>query len=112
MKPTLAVDFDGTICEHDFPRCGKLKPGARESMVFLSKHFYIIIFSCRSTPIFGDTTTVDEMIQYLKNHKIPYDRIARSDEGKVIADIYLDDRALCFTSWQKAVKDLTDRCLL
>jgi hydroxymethylpyrimidine pyrophosphatase-like HAD family hydrolase len=92
---TIACDFDGTLCEFDFPNIGKPKV---EVVNFIKKAHkaghHIIIWTCRT----GEY--VQDMIRFLKKWGIPYDKINENykieidDCRKVFADIYLDDRAL------------------
>ncbi len=107
-RPVIAVDFDGTICEHAFPECGELKPGAKKVLDLLSKQFDIVISSCRTSKMFEHEggKYVREMIRFLKEHEIPYSRIDGGDEGKIVADAYVDDKAIRFTTWASVLNHL------
>lgn len=109
VPPTIAVDFDGTLCDHAFPNIGAVKPGAREALeMFRSLGYHIIIWSCRSChyfyEIFGgsaDTPVLErqrmkEMIAFLDVESIPYDSIDDGSKGKPSADFYIDDKAIRF----------------
>ena len=111
MKPTISVDFDGTICEHKFPSIGPLKPGAKEALQKLSKKYTIVISSCRGSKLFNrrfkDNPYIEEMREFLVKNGIPFDRIDMGDEGKVVAIHYIDDRAIDFkNNWDDIVKEL------
>lgn len=108
-KPTVAIDFDGTLCDHEYPAIGKIKPGAREALEAIRKSGYrIIIWSCRTcnwaTDVFGvdensstlERKHVQAMIAWLKDNQIPYDEIDDGTKGKPMADIYIDDKAIRF----------------
>ena len=110
--PILAVDFDGTIVDHEFPNIGKLKPRAKE--VLQNLHSWgcrIIIWTCR------DGVYLQEALKFLRTHDIPYDcvncNIPEIDftSNKIFANYYIDDLNLGgFPGWnevQKAV--LADR---
>lgn len=40
----VAVDFDGTIVTHDYPRIGTLIPGAKETIKCLQDNGYKVFF--------------------------------------------------------------------
>lgn len=100
MPKTIAVDFDGVICNPNDvapgKRMGNPMPGCKERMDDLKRAGHtLIIHTVRATP--------DRDTQYLKDwlsfFSIPFDSIAVS---KPNADIYLDDRAIRFTDWDTA----------
>lgn len=107
---TIAVDFDGTICDWDFPNIGPPKAGVREALtLFRHLGYKIIIWSCRTSlwneDIFGELDgagvpierkRVKEMIQFLNDNDIPFDEVDDGTKGKPLADWYIDDRAIRF----------------
>ncbi len=96
----LAIDFDGTIVEDQFPEVGKMIPGASEAINQLYADGYtIIIWSCRT----GIKKT--RAIEWLVMNGIKFHRFNEScptnialhggkDTRKVYANIYIDDRML------------------
>jgi hypothetical protein len=107
----IALDFDGTLCDHAFPGIGEIKPGVKDAVERLrSLGFYILIWSCRTSHwdynIFGGNPSqpalererVKEMIAWLDANEIPYDEIDDGSRGKPLADFYVDDRAIRFDS--------------
>lgn len=108
---TICVDFDGVIADYSQgfqgqDTFGDPLAGAVEALNQLKENGWkVIIFTTRkATPAFK---------QYLKDHGITYDEINENSEqpkganpGKPIADCYLDDRALRFTSWEQALEEL------
>ena len=93
----IAVDFDGTIHDGQWPRIGEAMPGAREAINALrAEGHYIIIWTCRE----GRQQT--EMVNWLLEKGIGFDRINdhRPDEvaaygsnaRKVYAHCYVDDK--------------------
>jgi hypothetical protein len=94
--PVIALDFDGTIRSWD---TNKPLEGAKDSINILRERGWkIIIHSCNSKDFIED---------WLRNNDIRYDDIW-TKEGKPVASVYLDDCGLKFTSWDQALKDLTD----
>ena len=107
-QTTLAIDFDGTIVEHDYPNIGKLKEGAIEYINKLHEDgFYIIIWTVRGGKEQEDAEN------FLKENSIHYDTINKNSTSfleklnenprfiaeyheprKICADIYIDDRNL------------------
>ena len=93
----IAVDFDGTIHDGQWPRIGEAMPGAREAINALrAPGHYIIIWTCRE----GRQQT--EMVNWLLEKGIGFDRINDhqpdqvvaygSDARKVYAHCYVDDK--------------------
>lgn len=108
----LAVDFDGTIVDHEYPYVGRLKPWAGEVLRKLSVRHYIIIWTCRYTE-----KDLAEMKDFLKKNKIPYDRINENapelhfqPTPKIYADYYIDDRNLgTVINWALIAKKLLNK---
>jgi len=118
--PTIAVDFDGCLCEHKFPDCGP----PMVDVVALLRHldedgWKIIIHSCRcNSDWVGKGASeaearakVDDMLMWLDQQDIPYTSVwgivilnigrvtnpawdYSGVSGKPVADVYLDDRAI------------------
>jgi len=101
---TIAVDFDGTIVEHEYPEIGKPKMFAFETLKALQERGdRLILWTYRA----GDK--LNEAVEYCKRNGIEFysvnknypeevfdDTISR----KIIADIYIDDRNLGgFVHW-------------
>ena len=93
----IAVDFDGTIHDGQWPKIGEAMPGAREAINALrAEGHYIIIWTCRE----GRQQT--EMVNWLLEKGIGFDRINDhqpdqvvtygSDARKVYAHCYVDDK--------------------
>lgn len=96
---TVAVDFDGTIVENQYPQIGRLQSGAKDTLQRLHNDGHkIIIWTCRS----GDLLV--EAVNFLLWHGIPFDQVNDNlrenieqyggNSRKVCADIYIDDRNL------------------
>jgi len=117
----IAVDFDGTIVNHRFPRIGSLMPGAKDALNRLHDAGHkIIIWTCRNHtepdhPDWDDAP-ISRVMWFLKNNGIPFDSINENhpDMGfwlqsrKIYADIYIDDKNIGgFPGWG-VVEDLID----
>ena len=98
----VAVDFDGTISEYEgWQGPGVFGPpikGCREALTRIRLRGYtIIINTTRGVDIY-------DVKDYLDHHDIPYDLINTNasnapdniSDKKIIADVYIDDRALRF----------------
>lgn len=102
-RPIIAVDFDGTIVDHRYPQIGKLKKGVKEALTELIKRNDIVIYSCRNNSTVDPTCqTMRNMVLFLAQNKIPYTKIDLGLHGKVVADLYIDDKAIRFEdNWDK-----------
>jgi hypothetical protein len=106
---TIAVDFDGTLCEYDFPKIGEQKQHHKDLLDLLIKMrntgHKLILWTCR-----GDNEEypcLSEAITWCKNQGLEFDSINENIVGtkklsgpspKVVADFYLDDKSLLFNS--------------
>ena len=94
---TIAVDFDGTIVEHAYPKIGKPIPFAFEMLQKLQQeeHHKLILWTIREGRLLQEAVDFCEtngIYFYACNKNYPeeepYDDIPR----KIAADIYIDDR--------------------
>lgn len=111
-KPTIAVDFDGVI--HRYSKGWKdgtiYDPpilGCKEALGLLSHDYRIIIYSTRNYDrvINGEVqrNQVEEVRQYLDEHRIPYDEIY-TGLSKPICKFFIDDNAVRFEgNWLKTL---------
>ncbi len=103
----IAIDFDGTIVDHEFPYIGELKPHAKEVINELYDEGHtIIIWTCRTSQhaigIDKDSSpTIFHVKEFLESKGIKFDTINHNDPDsgfqpspKVFAHIYIDDRQL------------------
>lgn len=96
------IDLDGTICtESNFKSRNKsvIIKGARTTIdkLYKVKKNKIIIYSARGWNEFKTTE------KWLKKNKIKYHQLIL---GKPIGDVWIDDRAIKFTSWASVSKKL------
>lgn len=92
----LAIDFDGVVHDHKHPiegrRMGAPIEGAKEALqIFKRRGDRVIIFS-----VWGDAVRQKVIADWLKFYAIPHDSITNI---KPMADVYIDDKAIRFTSW-------------
>lgn len=97
-KRTLAIDFDGTIADSKYPDTGTPKPGVKEALTKLQEKYLIVVYSCRTNRnLTNDPHHAKAIIEkFMKKHKIPYDYVDDGSEGKIVAEYYIDDRAVRF----------------
>lgn len=107
--PTIAVDFDGTLCDFAYPGIGRVKEGAKEALALFRRLGYrVIIYSCRTChwhyEIFGTDPTIPTLSRpealamkaFLDAEGIEYDLIDDGSKGKPLADFYIDDKGIRF----------------
>jgi hypothetical protein len=92
----IAVDFDGTIVEHEYPKIGKEIPFAFETLKKLRDEGHeLILWTYRA----GEE--LDEAVDYCKqngleffavNASFPGDEVDMYNSRKINADIFIDDR--------------------
>lgn len=98
---TIMIDLDGVICteERTFERAlAQPIPGAGAAIRSLrSAGHTVIIYTGRGWPEYRMTR------QWLEEHGIEFDGLHM---GKPIADIWIDDRAVRFTTWEETLRHL------
>ena len=97
---TIAVDFDGTIVEHRYPKIGEERPFAIETLKMLIRdHHQLILWSVREGEL------LDEAVQWCRERGVEFwavnrdypEEEARHNQHfsrKLKADIFIDDRNL------------------
>ena len=92
----IAVDFDGTCVEHDYPEVGMDVEGAADVLrALISKGHRLVLFTMRSG------AKLDAAVRWFKERKIELWAVNENPEQrewtesvKVYADYYIDDAAL------------------
>lgn len=92
----IAIDFDGTCVEHDYPEVGLEVEGAVETLRELVKRGHkLVLFTIRS----GEK--LEAAVRWFKERKIELWGINKNEEQqrwsespKIYADYYIDDSAL------------------
>lgn len=106
---TIAIDVDGTLADYSQGWQGKdvigaPLPGARAFLQRLHDNGYrVCIFTCRDT---------DRVTDWLNEHSLYFDEVNTNSEGldtpgKIMADVYLDDKGLRFDGdYEQAYADI------
>lgn len=127
LHTLLAVDFDGTIVDHEFPYIGQLKPNAKQVINELyDEGFGIFIWTCRDSTFHPDlrkfpnaTPTIFDVHDFLEKEGIKYDgininhpQLGFQPVPKIYGDIYIDDKQLggIPNDW-RIIKELIDEHL-
>lgn len=113
-KKTICIDFDGVLADYSEgfqgeDKFGEMVPNADNGTAILKKKGYTII-------IYTTRPVTDALKAWLKENNITYDYInenpdqPKAAEGsKLIADIYLDDRAVCFRgNWEWMMREIAE----
>jgi len=102
----IAVDFDGTIVDHEYPEIGKPKLFAFETLKALQEQGHqLILWTYRAGK------ELDEAVEYCKKNGIEFYAINKnypeeiyddSISRKILADIYIDDKNVGgFPGWSE-----------
>lgn len=94
----IAVDFDGTIAESEWPEIGAPMPGAIETLNALKKDGHsIILWTCRSKEHLDnavDWLFNQGFVPEAVNKNVERDYLTLGDTRKIYCDVLIDDR--CF----------------
>jgi hydroxymethylpyrimidine pyrophosphatase-like HAD family hydrolase len=110
----IAVDFDGTIVEHKFPRMGKEIPYAIETLKQIQKKGHkLILWTYRSGK------ELEEAVEFCEKRGLFFHAINNNFDGeefdntysrKIYADIYIDDRNLLgIPEWKKIYEMIMEK---
>lgn len=108
----IAVDFDGTIVDHEFPKIGKEKLFAFSTLKKLNEEGHkLILWTYRAGPL------LDEAVNYCKENGVEFFAINESYPGEILdentsrklnADLFIDDRNVGgFLGWDKIWKEIS-----
>jgi hypothetical protein len=116
-KLTIAVDFDGTLCEYAFPKIGEQNNQQKQLMELLielrNKGHKLILWTNR-----GDNEqypVLTEAIEWCKEKGLEFDAVNKNIVGqkklsgpspKIMADYYIDDKVLEFGDLKSRIKTL------
>lgn len=93
---TIAVDFDGTIVEHKYPRIGIELPFATDTLKALAqKGHRLILWTYRSGKELDEAVEFcrDKGLEfYAVNKSYPEEKMNDKISRKILADLYIDDR--------------------
>ena len=101
----IAVDFDGTIVEHQFPEIGSELLFAIETLKELQKQKHqLVLWTFRSGQYLDDAVEYCRqrgLEFYAVNKNYPEEEFTESISRKINADLFIDDRNLGgFPGWQ------------
>lgn len=94
----IAVDFDGTIVEHRYPKIGEEKPFATETLrMLINERHNLILWTVREGKL------LDEAVEWCRkrgvefwaiNRDFPEEDIEKNQHfsRKIKADVFIDDR--------------------
>ncbi|MCB0482475.1 MAG: hydrolase [Flavobacteriales bacterium] len=92
----IAVDFDGTIVEHEYPKIGKPISGAIEALLkFQDAGHDIILWTYRYGDTLRDAVKYCEengIKLYAANQSEPDEILAEGESRLIRADVFIDDR--------------------
>ena len=108
---TIAIDFDGTIVEHQYPRIGKEMLFAFATIKELQKKGHKLILHTYRTG-----ALLDEAVEYCKqngvefyavNKNYPEEVITDNTPRKLNVDVFIDDRNVGgFLGWSAVLQIL------
>ncbi len=111
---TIAIDFDGTIVEDDYPDIGKPRIFAFETLKKLREDGHrLILWTYRSGLKLEDAVQFckDNGIEfYAVNKSFPEEQFDYTKSRKIHADIFIDDRNLGgILGWGEIYQKLTNK---
>ncbi|MCC8145328.1 MAG: hypothetical protein LIO93_02560 [Bacteroidales bacterium] len=93
----IAVDFDGTIVEHEYPKIGKPIPFAIDVLKKLQQeeHHTLILWTVREGKLLQeaiDYCAENGLSFYAHNRNFPGEEYQEGDPRKLSVDLFIDDR--------------------
>lgn len=110
---TIAVDFDGTIVEDDYPEIGKPQVFAFETLKRLQEQGHrLILWTYRCGDRLDEAVAFCEkkgIVFYAVNKSFPEEEEDTNRSRKILADLFIDDRNLGgFPGWAEVYQTLTN----
>ena len=106
----IAVDFDGVIhekTEYGDGSLGAPVAGAIEALNALHEQGHdVFIYTSRLSTGWPDYREVRKLTDWLRRHGLTFSLMVTA---KPIADVYVDDKALRFSSWAQTAAMLDDK---
>ena len=84
----IAIDFDGTCVQNEYPAIGAEMPDVVEVLQRLGKKHRLVLSTARS----GER--LDDCLMWFVDRGIPLSTYKAKNGIKIFADIYLDDKSL------------------
>lgn len=112
---TIAIDFDGTIVTHKYPKIGKKIPHSIEAVKQLKADGHkLILWTYRAGSM------LQKAVDYCKAEGIVFDAVNENYPGetlnenrisrKIIAEIYIDDRNIGgIGDWREIYKKISGK---
>lgn len=114
-KLTIAVDFDGTLCEYRFPEIGEQTDEQKallETLIQMRANGHkLILHTCRGDN--EELPCLTQAVEWCRERGLEFDAINCNIPGfnkksgpspKPVADIYLDDKAVNVSNWRQILK--------
>ena len=109
INKVFAVDFDGTLCEENYPNIGKPHLDRIKYLIRLQKEGNkLVLWTCRC----GEY--LNEAVEWCKNHGLTFDAINENlperieqyggDCRKLSADYYIDDKNISLSMFDSIAK--------
>jgi len=98
----IAIDFDGTIVDHQYPDIGPAVPGAIESIRELQQRGHrVMLWTMRGDSV-GGGPTLTEAVNFCRNNGIEFgewvnqnpEQSSWTTSNKQYANFYIDDAAI------------------
>ena len=95
----IAVDFDGTIVTHEYPRIGKEIPFAIDTLKKLqqSPQYQLILWTVREGELLQEAVDYCRnrgLVFFAVNSNYPEEEAEHEEPRKLKADLFIDDRNL------------------
>lgn len=116
---TLAIDFDGTLCEDKFPEIGAPNECLISLLVEYKKmnpKVRYVLWTCRDNNT--DEHHLDKAVAWCKEHGLEFDAVNKNipeviamfnnDTRKVFANKYIDDKNMSISSLQWTLAQLLE----
>jgi hypothetical protein len=112
-KLIIAVDFDGTIVDDAYPKIGKPKLFAFETLKRLQKDGHrLILWTYRSDVRLEEAVNFckdNGLLFYAVNKSFPEEQFDYSKSRKIHADLFIDDRNIGgFIGWGEVYQRLSN----
>lgn len=108
---TIAVDFDGTIVEHEYPKIGRERLFAFQTLKAIADEgHHLVLWTIREGKLLEEAVVYcrENGIEfYAVNESYPGEGFKQGQSRKVNADVFIDDRLIHgFPGWSAIWEEL------
>ena len=110
MPKIVAIDYDDTLTEYrPFPETAPFREEVFEYIPLLAEKYTLVLWTAREGVYYDECVKRLEEVGLLDYIQLDNDKFKHGKTGKIVADYYIDDKALFgITDWKEIYEYLME----